>query len=182
MVFPFLTAPVPPPCCLPAAFVPPWAALVAFRILAPQAGLEPVPSAVAAQSPNHWTAREFPARSHSGWAPHPLWPRRDPTCLLQPAHRPSLPPEQEIPVLPCARTQRAHLPKHFILMCEQLLLVTSILQRGCLLFKKRSLTRLSLPLPYSVLPYKSHQTHHPALSLISWPWIPKTHWPSHRYP
>ena len=61
MVFPFLTAPVPPPCCLPAAFVPPWAALVAFRILAPQAGLEPVPSAVAAQSPNHWTAREFPA-------------------------------------------------------------------------------------------------------------------------
>ena len=29
-------------------------------ILVPQPGIKPVPSAVKAQSPNHWTAREFP--------------------------------------------------------------------------------------------------------------------------
>ena len=32
----------------------------AFGILAPQPGMEPVLPAVEAQSPNHWTAREFP--------------------------------------------------------------------------------------------------------------------------
>ena len=29
-------------------------------IFVPQPGIEPVPSAVKARSPNHWTAREFP--------------------------------------------------------------------------------------------------------------------------
>ena len=38
-----------------------WLCLVACRILVPQPGIEPRPSAVKAQSPNHWTAREFPS-------------------------------------------------------------------------------------------------------------------------
>ena len=33
---------------------------VACRFLVPQPGIEPVPSAVKAQSPNDWTSREFP--------------------------------------------------------------------------------------------------------------------------
>ena len=33
---------------------------MAFRVLAPQPGIEPVPSARKAQSPNHWTIRYFP--------------------------------------------------------------------------------------------------------------------------
>ena len=33
---------------------------VALGILVPQPGIEPVPSAGEAQSPNHWPAREFP--------------------------------------------------------------------------------------------------------------------------
>ena len=31
-----------------------------YGILVPRPGIEPVPPAVEAQSPNHWTAREFP--------------------------------------------------------------------------------------------------------------------------
>ena len=39
-----------------------WPCHVACRILAPQGpGIEPKPSAVKVRSPNHWTAREFPA-------------------------------------------------------------------------------------------------------------------------
>ena len=34
---------------------------MACRILVPQPGIEPVPPAVEAQSPNHWAAREFPS-------------------------------------------------------------------------------------------------------------------------
>ena len=37
-----------------------WPHAVACRILFPQPRIEPVPLAVEAQSPNHWTAREFP--------------------------------------------------------------------------------------------------------------------------
>ena len=33
---------------------------MACRILAPQPGIKPGPPAIAAQSPNHWTTREFP--------------------------------------------------------------------------------------------------------------------------
>ena len=54
------------------AVVKPWRAVLigrgdflatpggACRILIPPSGMEPVPPAVRAQSPNHWTAREFP--------------------------------------------------------------------------------------------------------------------------
>ena len=35
----------------------------ACRILVPQPDIEPVPPAVDAQSPNHWTAKEFPVFS-----------------------------------------------------------------------------------------------------------------------
>ena len=34
---------------------------VACRILVPRPGIKPRPSAMKAQSPNHWTAREFPS-------------------------------------------------------------------------------------------------------------------------
>ena len=34
-------------------------------ILVPRSGIEPGPSAVKAQSPNHWTAREFPKLQYS---------------------------------------------------------------------------------------------------------------------
>ena len=34
-------------------------------ILVPGPGIEPAPSAVKAQSPNHWTAREFPSFAFS---------------------------------------------------------------------------------------------------------------------
>ena len=37
-----------------------WPCSVACGILVPRPGIEPGPSAVKAQSPNHWTAREFP--------------------------------------------------------------------------------------------------------------------------
>ena len=37
-----------------------WPNYAACGILVPQPGIEPRPSAVKAQSPNHWTAREFP--------------------------------------------------------------------------------------------------------------------------
>ena len=33
---------------------------MACGILVPRPGIEPVPSAVTAQSPNYWSAREFP--------------------------------------------------------------------------------------------------------------------------
>ena len=39
-----------------------WPQQEACRILAPQPGIKPVPPAVEAQSPNHWTAREVPIR------------------------------------------------------------------------------------------------------------------------
>ena len=38
-----------------------WLHCVACRILIPQSGIEAQPSAVKAQSPNHWTTREFPS-------------------------------------------------------------------------------------------------------------------------
>ena len=41
--------PHPPPLCD-----------MACRIVVPQLGIEPMPPAVEAWSPNHWTAREFP--------------------------------------------------------------------------------------------------------------------------
>ena len=37
-----------------------WLCLPACGILVPQPGIEPGPSAVRAQSSNHWTTREFP--------------------------------------------------------------------------------------------------------------------------
>ena len=37
-----------------------WSHLMACGILVPWSGIEPAPSAVNTQSPNHWTAREFP--------------------------------------------------------------------------------------------------------------------------
>ena len=37
-----------------------WPRCAACRILVSQPGMEPVPSAVKARSPNHWTARYFP--------------------------------------------------------------------------------------------------------------------------
>ena len=37
-----------------------WLHCTAWGILVPLLGIEPAPLAVKAQSPNHWTAREFP--------------------------------------------------------------------------------------------------------------------------
>ena len=37
-----------------------WLHQRACKILVPRPGIEPVSPAVEAQSPNHWTAREFP--------------------------------------------------------------------------------------------------------------------------
>ena len=37
-----------------------WTHLMACGVLVPQPGIEPGPLSVKAQSPNHWTAREFP--------------------------------------------------------------------------------------------------------------------------
>ena len=37
-----------------------WPHRAACGILVPRPGIKPVPSAVEAQSPNHWTTREFP--------------------------------------------------------------------------------------------------------------------------
>ena len=37
-----------------------WPCRATCGILVPQPGIEPVPHAVEAQSPNFWTAREFP--------------------------------------------------------------------------------------------------------------------------
>ena len=37
-----------------------WPCRVTCRMLVPRPGIEPMPPAVEAQSPNHWTAREFP--------------------------------------------------------------------------------------------------------------------------
>ena len=39
-----------------------WPCYTACGILVLQAGIEPVPPAVEAQSPNHWIAREFPRK------------------------------------------------------------------------------------------------------------------------
>ena len=33
---------------------------MAYGILVPQSGMEPIPPTVEAQSPNYWTARELP--------------------------------------------------------------------------------------------------------------------------
>ena len=41
-----------------------WSHCAAWGILVPQPGIEPVAPAVEAQSPNHWTAREFPTGTH----------------------------------------------------------------------------------------------------------------------
>ena len=37
-----------------------WPYLEACKILLPRPGIEPLPLAVEAQNPNHWTSREFP--------------------------------------------------------------------------------------------------------------------------
>ena len=37
-----------------------WLCCEACGILVPQSGIEPMPLAMEAQSPNHWTARELP--------------------------------------------------------------------------------------------------------------------------
>ena len=37
-----------------------WLCLLAFRVLVPQPDIEPGPSVMKAQNPNHWTPREFP--------------------------------------------------------------------------------------------------------------------------
>ena len=41
-----------------------WLCFVAYEILVPQPGMKAGPSAVRAQSPNHWTARELPYFSY----------------------------------------------------------------------------------------------------------------------
>ena len=46
-----------------------WLCFVAYRILVPQPGIEPVLSAVQISSPNHWTAREF---SRTVYFSHPV--------------------------------------------------------------------------------------------------------------
>ena len=49
--------------------------LASGGILVPQPGIEPGPSAVRAQSLNHWTTREFPNRCFFGfWVFLPMWP------------------------------------------------------------------------------------------------------------
>ncbi|KAM9030797.1 cyclin-dependent kinase 20-like isoform 4-T9 [Megaptera novaeangliae] len=45
------------------------------RILAPRPGIEPRPSAVKAQSPNHWTTREFPESSFLSEEYCSVWPQ-----------------------------------------------------------------------------------------------------------
>ena len=45
-----------------------WQHCLACGILVPRPGIEPAPSAVRAQSPNHWTAREFPSWSYKSSA------------------------------------------------------------------------------------------------------------------
>ena len=41
-----------------------WLCFVAYGILVPQPGIKAGPSAVRAQNPNHWTARELPYFSY----------------------------------------------------------------------------------------------------------------------
>ena len=48
------------PCNLTPVFFFFWLLPAAYGILVPQPGMEPGPSAVKTQSPNHWTAREVP--------------------------------------------------------------------------------------------------------------------------
>ena len=45
------------------------AAQCACGILVPQPGIEPRPSAMKAQSPNHWTTGDFPSLSFDAWCP-----------------------------------------------------------------------------------------------------------------
>ena len=47
-------------CCIFWLFFFFWLYCTACGILVPRPGMEPVPPAVEARSPNHWTAREFP--------------------------------------------------------------------------------------------------------------------------
>ena len=53
--------------CFVFLFVCFWPHCAACGILSPRPGIEPTPSAVKTQSPNHWTAREFP-QTHVYWA------------------------------------------------------------------------------------------------------------------
>ena len=53
----FCELPSPTPTPIPH---PPPLCHMAYRIVVPQLGIEPMPPAVEAWSPNHWTAREFP--------------------------------------------------------------------------------------------------------------------------
>ena len=48
-----------------------WSHCMAWGILVPRPGIEPMPPAVEVQSPNHWTAREVPMHSFS--YSFPLW-------------------------------------------------------------------------------------------------------------
>ena len=40
-----------------------WPYYAAYRFLVPCPGIKPMPLAVKTQSPNHWTAREFPGKN-----------------------------------------------------------------------------------------------------------------------
>ena len=48
-----------------------WLCYVTCGILVPPPGIEPGPSVVKAQSPNHWTAREFPRNFLFAWNKFP---------------------------------------------------------------------------------------------------------------
>ena len=49
---------------------------VACGILVPQPGIEPTPSAVKVQSPNHWTAKEFPNLQYVNYTYNNSWERK----------------------------------------------------------------------------------------------------------
>ena len=44
-----------------------WLHHAAYGILVPHPGIEPVPPAVEARSPNHWASREFPGLKSLMW-------------------------------------------------------------------------------------------------------------------
>ena len=66
------------------SFFPPffWPCCATCGILVPRPGFEPVPPAVEVQSPNHWTAREFPSFTLLKWNSVPL-PHKNLASLSQ---------------------------------------------------------------------------------------------------
>ena len=67
-----------------------WLCRAACGIFVPRPGIEPGPSAVRVQSPNHWTAREFAGMTWKGQGPPRVahdgkWPPSLGLCHLRPA-------------------------------------------------------------------------------------------------